>query len=305
MLSLIILYLTLLVTISVVVRGNERPPKPTLAFRTTIRVSEAYANAPGAVDHDGCVLAETNLRSGTNVAVSPIVFDGNRGRIRQTNAELYIRPTENLTSIGRWDISVPREWDLTTTSPDGNVTCATEAFDDVICPNGTLPPSCPPTFGSWYDLNPFTDILGMWYPNTSKTSGGGDVYDTYELVDVRPTLLPNDACGEPDTCTKAKCSTCLHRDGTVCTQCPCEGCVMKLNVTRNYTYTVAKRAGEDGTHQLLRYQWTQGIPLTKSGDTPGLGRDCFIFDWSQDWRAGVLDEDFEPPAGIPCRDRSD
>lgn len=56
---------------------------------------------------------------------------------------------------------------------------------------------------------------------------------------------------------------------------------------------------------MLRYQWTQGIPLTKAGAIPpdpktGAGRDCFIFDWEQDWTADVRDSDFEPPPGVNC-----
>ena len=50
----------------------------------------------------------------------------------------------------------------------------------------------------------------------------------------------------------------------------------------------------------FRYAWTQGIPETKSGATPGVGRDCFIFDWSQDWTADVKDSDFAPPPGMKC-----
>jgi hypothetical protein len=78
---------------------------------------------------------------------------------------------------------------------------------------------------------------------------------------------------------------------------------MNVNVTRNYTYFVAKEAQPDGTHQMIRFQWTQGIPFTASGATPGVGRDCFIFDWSRDWTSNVSDSDFEPPAGVKCTKR--
>jgi hypothetical protein len=76
---------------------------------------------------------------------------------------------------------------------------------------------------------------------------------------------------------------------------------MALNVTRNYTYTVAKQAQPDGSHQMIRYQWTQAIPLTKGGAIRrDGGRDCFIFDWSQNWTADVRDSDFAPPWGVKC-----
>jgi hypothetical protein len=51
------------------------------------------------------------------------------------------RPTVNITSIGRWDIKAPQEWDLVT-SESGVVSCSTEQ----------IPPGrdgSPPTFGSW------------------------------------------------------------------------------------------------------------------------------------------------------------
>ena len=136
-------------------------------------------------------------------------------------------------------------------------------------------------FGSWGGLNPFTSILGMWYPNTTKLAGSStQTYDTYQFVDVRPTLLPNDACGT-SACNMAHCSNCRGRDGTLCAKCPCDNCIVEANVTRNYTYTVAKKPQKDGTHRLIKYRWTQGIPFKKNGATPGIGRDCFIFDWAQ------------------------
>ena len=274
-------------------------PTPTLAFGTSIRISEAFSSTPGAGEHgDGCRAAEAQLLSG-DLAVSDVVFDGKLGRLRQSNAAGQKIPTQNLTNIGRWNMPTPQEWDLTTRA-DGEVLCSTEPLPPVMCPNGTLPPSCPPNFGSWGHLNAFTSIVGMWYPNTSKLEGASTKdADVYQLMDVRPTLLPNDACGTAN-CTMEKCSTCTH-DGQLCTQCPCEQCIMALNVTRNYTYTVAKQAQPDGSHQMIRYQWTQAIPLTKGGAIRrDGGRDCFIFDWSQNWTADVRDSDFAPPWGVKC-----
>ena len=54
---------------------------------------------------------------------------------------------------------------------------------------------------------------------------------------------------------------------------------------------------------MLRFEWTQGIPLTETGATPGIGRDCFIFDWKEDWTDEVRDEDFMPPPGVQCEPR--
>jgi hypothetical protein len=76
-----------------------------------------------------------------------------------------------------------------------------------------------------------------------------------------------------------------------------------LPITRNYTYHVAKKREEDGTRGLLRYSWTQGIPLTKDGG-PGFGRDCFIFDWSKQWISEVDDSDFSLPSGLKCTPRT-
>ena len=182
--------------------------------------------------------------------MSKVVFDAFRGRLRQSNAALDRNPTQTVTNIGKWGLPTPQEWDVTT-GADGSVSCTTEPLPPVMCPNGTLPPSCPPKFGSWGGLNPFTSILGMWYPNTTKVTGGLSAsYDTYLLVDVKRTLLPNDGCGT-SACTMQHCSGCMH-DGRACTQCPCDNCIMEVNVTRNYTYNVAKTPQADGSHQLIR-----------------------------------------------------
>lgn len=290
--------LAIMLLSSAVLLEAHQPPEPTLTFGTTIRIAEAYSVSPGADNGDGCLAAEARLRSGNNTAVSKVVFDAFRGRLRQSNAALDRNPTQTVTNIGKWGLPTPQEWDVTT-GADGSVSCTTEPLPPVMCPNGTLPPSCPPKFGSWGGLNPFTSILGMWYPNTTKVTGGLSAsYDTYLLVDVKRTLLPNDGCGT-SACTMQHCSGCMH-DGRACTQCPCDNCIMEVNVTRNYTYNVAKTPQADGSHQLIRYQWTQGIPLTASGASPGVGRDCFIFDWSQDWTADVQDSAFAPPPGVKC-----
>lgn len=102
-------------------------PAPTLIFGTTIRIAESYSSSPGAVGGDGCIAAEAKLSSGGSAlnAVSKVVFDGVTGRLRQSNTQLQHTPAVNLTQIGRWDLRVPTEWDLTT-SPTGATTCTSE-----------------------------------------------------------------------------------------------------------------------------------------------------------------------------------
>jgi hypothetical protein len=277
--------------------ATEPPPPPTLTFKTTIRVAEAYSTSPGSgPQRDGCLAATARLAS---PIVSKIVFDGVHGRMSQSNAMMVRTPTTNLTNIGRWDLPTPQEWDLESVG-GGSMTCYTEALPDAVCPNGTK--ACPPTFGSWGELNPFTSILGMWYPNTSLVvDESTPTYDTYRLVDVRETLIPNDGCGTP-SCTMKHCSTCNVDTGTPCKTCPCKKCIQKIPITRNYTYHVAKKESADGTRGLLRYSWTQGIPLTKEGG-PGFGRDCFIFDWGEGWTTDIKASDFAPPKDVQCTPR--
>ena len=274
----------------------QQQPKPRLVFKTSIRIAEAFSESPGATGGDGCIAAEAYLKSG-NIAISKVAFDGVKGRLRQNNANLEKKPTQNITNIGRWDLKKPQEWDLTTVNSNDTI-CKTELLPPVMCPNGTLPPSCPPTFGSWGGLNMFTSILGMWYPNTTKLKAT-PTYDVYQYVDVKETLIPNEGCGT-SSCNMKNCGKCIDRTGNVCTKCPCENCIVNVNVTRNYTYTVSNKQEKDGSHQLIRYYWTQGIPLTKSGASPGIGRDCFLFDWSQNWSPDVDDNDFAPPKGLTC-----
>ena len=275
------------------------PPAPTLVFGTTIQIAEAYANSPGSgPQRDGCLAAAKRLV--IEPTISDIVFDGAKGRLRQSNAHLVHNPTANLTSIGRWDLPAPREWDLQSDG-GGQATCFTELLPNSTCPNGTK--VCPPKFGGWGQLNPFTSILGMWYPNTSLVEEETTpTYDVYRFVYVDVELIPNDGCGT-SSCTMDHCSTCNVDAGHPCTKCPCPKCVQRLPITRNYTYHVAKKREEDGTRGLLRYSWTQGIPLTKDGG-PGFGRDCFIFDWSKQWISEVDDSDFSLPSGLKCTPRT-
>ena len=190
-------HLLLLVSIAA---ATVAPPSPTLIFGTTIRVAEAYSTSTGSGPlRDGCLAANARLLA--NPVISDVVFDGVTGRLRQRNAKLARAPTTNMTSIGNWHMNTPREWDIQSGgSGSGKETCFTELLPDSVCPNGTK--ACPPTFGTWYGLNAFTSILGMWYPNTTliPEESTGSIYDTYRLVDVQETLISNTGCGT-STCT--------------------------------------------------------------------------------------------------------
>ena len=84
---------------------HAAPPPPTLVFSMTLRQGQGYG-AKG----DGCIAAEEAVKS--DPIISKIVFDGVRGRLSQENAALERHPAFNLTNIGRWDMKVPREWDV-------------------------------------------------------------------------------------------------------------------------------------------------------------------------------------------------
>ena len=67
-------------------------------------MAEAYSSSPGATSGDGCVAAEARLQSGGAIR-SKVVFDGQKGRLRQSNVDLERNPTENITQIGRWYVN--------------------------------------------------------------------------------------------------------------------------------------------------------------------------------------------------------
>ena len=68
----------------------------------------------------------------------------------------------------------------------------------------------------------------------------------------------------------------------------------------NFTFVIAKRPLSDGTHQLLRYVATKGVPFGEGVYPKGRGRDCYIIDYTHDWRSELRDSDFEPPPGVTC-----
>ena len=68
----------------------------------------------------------------------------------------------------------------------------------------------------------------------------------------------------------------------------------------NFTFVIAKRPLSDGTHQLLRYVATKGVPFGEGVYPKGRGRQCYITDFTHDWRSELRDSDFEPPPGVTC-----
>lgn len=241
---------------------DEARPKLTLSFSTTMRAGQGYGH-----DGDGCILAHAEVDSWNKEpqAVSRIWFDAPGKRLAQSNPRLERTPTANVTAIGRWDLPTPTEWGLTTVG-GGDVLCTTAPIPSVACRNGSV--TCPPSFGTWGSLDPFTGVLGMNYPNTSLLAGAStSKADVWQWSWVQLTRIP------------------------------VNGSIKLMNVTRNYTYTVAKHASPDGSRPLLRFQWTQSIPLQ-----PALPvhRDCFVFDYSKDYVAGAPDSAFAPPAGVMC-----
>ena len=110
----------------------------------------------------------------------------------------------------------------------------------------------------------------MWYPNTSYIGlDNATGNELWRWVDVTPTLLP-----APN------------------------GSIVRVNVTRNYTYYLAPApaAAPDAPRALRRYEWTQGFPFG-----PPASRFCAVFDYAQDYAAGPPDvASFGPPPGVRC-----
>ena len=234
-------------------------PTPTLQFQTTMHVAQGFGH-----DGDGCLIAAARLRS--EPTVSRVWFDAPGKRLAQTNLELVRPDTQpNLTFVGLFASNPPTEIDIN--NARGQVECQTEPLPPGICRNGSR--ACAPTFGGWGSLNAFTSVLGMYYLNTSFLAHASDA-DLWQWEWVKPTLI------------KLK-----------------NGSVVTLNVTRNFTYWVSRRQLADGTRPLMRYQWTQSIPLR-----PALPvhRDCFIFDYSTGYVPGPIDPArWRAPPGITCQ----
>ena len=231
----------------------------------TLQFSTSIHAAQGyGHDGDGCIIAEQQLKEAP--VVSKVWFDKPGSRLAQTNPGWQRPdPRPNLTFIGLYDEKPPTEIDIE------NTWCETEPLPPGICKNGSK--TCPPTFGDFgFGLNAFTSVLGMWYYNTTLLRRSPASED-WQLEWTLPTRIP-------------------LKNGTIVT----------LNVTRNYTYTVSTTPQPDGSRPLLRYQWTQSIPLE-----PALPvhRDCFIFDYQTAYKAGPIDAArWKAPPGVQCRNGS-
>ena len=278
-----------LCTLSALAVASHTQPPLALQFEAKIHAAQGFGH-----DGDGCVLAERQLAQAP--VVSQVWFDAPGKRLAQENTELRpIDPRPNLTVIGRFDDRPPTEIDVDVIG--GKLWCETEPLPPSFCANGSR--TCPPKFGDFGSLNAFTSIraklesprdrthsalvshhplpsaatgvLGMYYYNTSLFHSGVDS-EVWQWEWVNPTLIP------------------------------VNGSVILMNVTRNFTYTVSTSRRADGTRPLLRFQWTQSIPLR-----PALPvhRDCFIFDYTTAYKAGpITSARFEGPAGVTCQNRS-
>ena len=250
--------------------AKHAQPPLTLQFSTTLRVAQGYGH-----DGDGCVLAEAKLLSAP--VVQRVWFDQPGRRLAQTNPGLRPspHPDSNLTVVGLFARSPPTELDLDVTA-SGEAVCATEPLPDAYCANGSR--TCPPVFGDFGfgKINALTSVLGSNFYNTTLLSrdpvDGSEVWQ-WEWVLAQRIPLKN-------------------------------GTVVVMNITRNYTYSLAATAKTrpDGTRPLLRFQWTQSIPLQPAMP---VHRDCFVFDYTQDYVPGPIDPArWAPPPGVTCENRS-
>lgn len=260
--------LSLVLSLALTPRSHPQPPL-TLQFSTTMRVAQGFGH-----DGDGCPIAEAALAK--SPVISRVWFDKPGQRLAQTNPGLRLPdPMPNLTVIGLYAATPPTELDLDVRTY-GPI-CDTEPMPDVYCQNGSR--TCPPVFGDFGfgHLNALTSVLGSNYYNT--------------------TLL-----------SKAKGAEVWQWSWTNPTKLPFNGSIVVVNITRNYTYTLADAASArpDGTRPLHRFVWTQSIPFPPSG-APALPvhRDCFLFDYTQDYTPGPIDPArWLPPPGVKCQNGS-
>ena len=220
--------------------------------------SEMHIGEGYGHDGDGCVRA--NAAAAEEPVVTRVWFDATRRRLAQTNPGLArTDPSPNRTVIGLWDADPPTELDL----DDAGLSCTTEPLPKAVCRNGTR--ACPPRFGGWGEpLSPFSGVLGVYYPNTTLLRAS-PTEEVWQWGYTKPTRMPN---------------------GTL------------IDVTRNYTYVLSSRRAPDGTRPLLRFQWTQSIPLQPAHP---IHRDCFIFDYNASYTPGPPpDARWAPPRGIKC-----
>eukprot|EP00466_Bigelowiella_natans_P005536 jgi/Bigna1/80828/fgenesh1_pg.74_\ len=237
-------------------------PDATLQFSTYMRVGEGYGH-----DGDGCIAAYEMLE--TAPVISKVWFDAKNKRLAQSNTGLAkVDPTPNTTHLALFEEDPPTEVDLTEArDAPGGFACTSEPLPPSICANGSR--VCPPRFGNWGDFDSmFTGILGMFYENTTLLKKNQQ-NETWQWSSVELTPMPN---------------------GT------------RLNVTRNYTYILSATAQPDKTKPILRFQWTQSIPLRPA--IP-IHRDCFVFDYSLNYIPGPSKPSrWEVPSGVKCFNRT-
>jgi len=244
---------------------EAEPPGINLQFYAEIHASMGYGH-----DGDGCVTAEADIQS--NPAIQHTYFDYLANSLAQTNPAFQNPdPRPNFTFVGLFGENPPTEMDVQQ-EQDGSFECFTEPLPAGPCPNGTI--ACPSVFGWWGEFDTaFTSVLGMFYPNTTLLGVAEDKSEIWQWEWVNPTLMPN---------------------GTY------------INVTRNYTYTLQAADNSHGglisNRTLLRYQWTQSIPLE-----PALPvhRDCFIFDFRTNYVSGPISpSQWLPPPNTTCTPRT-
>mmetsp|Transcript_23419 Transcript_23419/g.61308 ORF Transcript_23419/g.61308 Transcript_23419/m.61308 type:complete len:295 (+) Transcript_23419:35-919(+) len=240
----------------------RRQPALALRFVAEMHIGEGYGH-----DGDGCELAEAQLAD--SPVISKVWFDAPGHRLAQTNPGLqHPDPNPDLTVIGLYDKTPPTEIDIDTVG--GTVECQTEPLPPAICKNGSR--TCVPSFGDFGSLNAFTSILGMFYYNTTLLERTGDT-EVWQWESVIPTKIP------------------------------VNGSVAVFNVTRNYTYTLSAQPDpEGGGRRLLRFQWTQSIPLRPDTKAHPVHRDCFVFDYRTAYSAGPIPPSrWAGPTGVKCQ----
>ena len=209
--------------------------------------------------HDGDGCIIAEKNMATDPVRSTVWFDAPGTRLAQTNPGLAaVDPRPNTTFVGVYAAPWGTELDITAL-PGGAHACTAEPLPPTFCKNGSR--MCPPVFGGFGSgLTAFTSILGNNYLNTSLLASTPDA-DVWQWTKV------------------------TRFNATV-------------NVHWNYSYWVSKTIRKDGTRPLLRFQWTQSIPMQ-----PALPvhRDCFVFDYTTRYVPGPIDPArWKAPPGVTC-----
>ena len=252
------------ILITTLTATQSAPTRPNILTQFTTQLRAASGYGHSG---DGCILANAQLQK--NPTIKHLSFDAPAQKIAQTNPNWYkIDPNPKLTIIGDFSsLPTPTETDID--ASEMPIKCYTESI------NGT--------FGTWGELfTPFTSVLGMFYLNTTLLSQNQMVdnvlVDKWQWTSIEINVPIN-----------VNNSISYH------------------NITRNYTYDVAKtsyiNSNDIETYPLLRFTWTQSIPLQPA--LP-IHRDCFVFDFTKDYVPGPVDPSkFLPPKNITCTPREE